>query len=124
NHMIRLALRRRNGVKNSGFRAIRRSMVQRLPSEADSGPLISALLFQSSDRIGMVRVSHQPSALPASRYTPWSLLTLSFGVVAHLGRVAAGRSGVSEPASAEREAHHAAFVRRAIRAGQEQASRA
>ena len=75
-------------LRDSGFRALRRSLVGRIPPIAHRDLIISTLLFQVTPRIAVVRVAHCDSALAASRYPLRTLIRLSFDT---LGSLSDGR---------------------------------
>jgi glycosyltransferase involved in cell wall biosynthesis len=64
----------------SAFSAIRRPIVERMLALSWPDPLLSALLFQVTHRIGAVRVAHAASAVGSSRYSVRTLVRLPSGL--------------------------------------------
>jgi glycosyltransferase involved in cell wall biosynthesis len=75
NRLASVLLRKPKTLRNSGFRVIRRSLVERLPRDADFAPIVSTMMFVASRRIGVVSIEHHSSLLPcpqaATRFGRW-----------------------------------------------------
>jgi glycosyltransferase involved in cell wall biosynthesis len=79
------------GLRFTAFRAMRRAVAQRLLALRWPDPFVSSLVFQVAARVGMVRVEHHRSELPASRYSLGKLVRIPF---AFFGGISDSRRGL------------------------------
>jgi glycosyltransferase involved in cell wall biosynthesis len=79
NVLFSAALGKPLSLRFTGFRVMRRPIVERLLALRWPDPFLSALLFQITPRIGAVLVQHPPSQLRSSRYSIRKLLRIPLG---------------------------------------------
>jgi len=79
NLLFSLMLRKPLSLRFTGFRIMRRPIVERLVAMQWPDPFIPALVFQLTSRIGAVQVEHSASELPSTRYSIRKLARIPMG---------------------------------------------